>query len=231
MQAVSSPPKSRKLVIAGDSAFAQIAFEYFQAHSPYEVVAFTVEAAFLQQSEFCGRPVVPFETIEERFAPAEHAVHAAITYTQLNRLRTRLTREAKAKGYRLASFVSPFAFVHPTAQLGEHCFIFEMNVVQPFVSLGNDVVLWSGNHLGHHSQLGNGVFVSSHVVISGYCTIGENCFFGVNSSTANNINIARDCWFGPGVVITKDTAPGELYRSPEPALAKVSAPRFFRVKE
>ena len=46
-----------------------------------------------------------------------------------------------------------------------------------------------------------------------------------------NVTVAQDCWVGPGVVISKDTAPGELYRSPEPVIAKVSAPRFFRVKE
>ena len=34
--------KTRKLVLFGDSAFAEIAREYFDHDSPYEVVAFTV---------------------------------------------------------------------------------------------------------------------------------------------------------------------------------------------
>jgi sugar O-acyltransferase (sialic acid O-acetyltransferase NeuD family) len=231
MQAVTAAPqKSRDLVIVGDSAFAEIACEYFTAHTHYTVVAFSVEQAFLQKTELFGRPVTPFETLADHFAPAGHDVFVAVTYTQLNRVRARLAAAAKQQGYKLASYVSPYAFVYSNVVLGEHCFIFENNVVQPFVTIADNVVLWSGNHVGHHSAIGPNVFVSSHVVISGFCQIGRNCFLGVNASISNNVTIAPDCWIGPGVVIAKDTLEGELYRSPEPTLAKVSAPRFFRVK-
>ena len=50
--------KHRKLILIGDSAFAEVAFEYFQYDSPYEVVAFAVERAFLTKPELFGRPVV-----------------------------------------------------------------------------------------------------------------------------------------------------------------------------
>lgn len=227
----ATPEKTRNLVIVGDSAFAEIACEYFTAHTYYTVVAFSVEQAFLKRTELAGRPVFPFETLADHFAPAVHDVFAAITYTQLNRVRARLAASAKAKGYRLASYVSPYAFVYSNAVVGEHCFIFENNVVQPFVTIADNVVLWSGNHIGHHSTIEANVFVSSHVVISGFCQIGRNCFLGVNASVSNNVMIAADCWIGPGVVVGKNTEAGELYRSPEPAVAKVSALRFFRVKD
>jgi len=223
--------KKRKLVIVGDSAFAEVALEYFTQDSPYEVVAFAVEEAYLKRSELLGVPIVPFENLASRFDPANHDCYVAIVYSQLNRLRGRLARTAKQSGYRLASYVSPRAFVWPNVKLGEHCFIFENNVVQPFVTLGDNVVLWSGNHIGHHSRIGNNVFISSHVVISGFCEVDDNCFLGVNVSVANNVSIAKDCWIGPGVVISENTKDGELYRSPESEVAKVSAPRFFRVKE
>jgi sugar O-acyltransferase (sialic acid O-acetyltransferase NeuD family) len=223
--------KTRKLVIVGDSAFAQIAHEYFQVDSDYEVCAFSVESAFLKQRELFGLPVEPFESLADSHPPAEYEIFVAVVYTQLNRLRARLMKEAKAKGYRLASYVSSQAFVWRNVRLGEHCFIFEDNTVQPFVTLGNNVVLWSGNHIGHHSTVGDNCFISSHVVISGFCDIGENTFMGVNSTTANNVNIARDNWIGPGVVIHKHTQAGQLFGSTQPESAKVSALRFFRVKE
>jgi sugar O-acyltransferase (sialic acid O-acetyltransferase NeuD family) len=225
------PSKDRKLVIVGDSAFAEVAFEYFNRESHYEVVAFAVEKAYLKRDQLMGVPVVAFEQLSDRFAPENHEVYVAIVYTQLNRLRTRLARAAKEAGYTLASFVSPLAFVWPNVTLGEHCFIFENNVVQAFVTIGDNVVLWSGNHVGHHSKIGDNVFVSSHVVISGFCDIGANSFLGVNVAVGNNINIAKDCWINPGVVISQNTKEGELYRSPECEVAKVSAPRYLRVKE
>ena len=221
--------KTRKLIIVGDSAFAEIAHEYFDADSDYTVVGFSVESAYLKRSELHGLPVLPFETLEQHFAPADHEVFVATTYTQLNRLRARLSAQAKARGYRLASYISSRAFVWRNAVLGEHCFVFEDNTVQPFVSIGDNVVLWSGNHIGHHSVVKSHCFVASHVVVSGYCTIGEYSFLGVNATLANNVSVGRDNWVGPNVTLMKDTPDGALFKTEQPEPARVSATRFFKV--
>jgi sugar O-acyltransferase (sialic acid O-acetyltransferase NeuD family) len=196
--------KNRKLVIIGDSAFAEIAYEYFTHDSEYEVVAFSVEREFLKREELFGLPVVPFETLEETHAPGRHSFFAANVYTQRNALRARLYREAKRKGYAPASYVSPHAFVWRNCEVGEHCFIFENNVVQPFARIGDNVILWSGNHIGHHSVIKDNCFVSSHVVVSGFVEIGESCFLGVNATLANNITVGDDCLIGAGALVLAD---------------------------
>ena len=198
--------KKRKLIILGDSAFAEVAYEYFTHDSEYEVVAFSVEKAFLKQQALVNLPVIAFEEIEEYFLPEEHYFFAALTYKNLNRLRTRLYEAAKSKGYAPASYISSHAFVWPNVELGEHCFIFENNVLQPFVKLGDNVILWSGNHIGHHSSLGDHCFITSHAVISGFVSIQQNCFIGVNASVSNNIAIGKDCIIGAGALVVKDLA-------------------------
>lgn len=223
--------KTKKLVIVGDSAFAEIAHEYFDVDTEYEVAAYSVESAYLKREQLRGLPIVPFESLEDEYPVAEFEVFVAVVYTQLNRLRARLMSQAKQKGYRLASYVSPRAFVWRNAEIGEHCFIFEDNTVQPFVRLGNNVILWSGNHIGHHTVIRDNCFVSSHVVISGFCEIGESCFLGVNAAIGNNLKIARDNWIGPGVTLLKDTEPGQLFGAAQPEPSRVSALRFFKVKE
>lgn len=221
---------SQKLVIAGDSAFAEIAYEYFTHDSDYQVVGFTVEHDYLRKRELCGLPVVPFEELEAHFAPAEHAFFAAATYTQLNRLRTRLYLDAKSRGYAPASYISSRAFVWHNVKLGEHCFIFENNTLQPFVSLGDNVVLWSGNHIGHHSVVGDNCFIASHAVVSGFCEIGANCFLGVNVTLVNNIRIGNDCLVGAGALVAKDVQEDSLVKT-TPGSAGPSARRYFKVRE
>ena len=116
--------KIKKLIIVGDSAFAEIAREYFDTDTEYEVVSFSVESAYIKRQELHGLPVVAFEKLVQTYPPAEYEVYVAIVYTQLNRLRTRLTQATKAHGYKLASYVSPRAFVWRNVEIGEHCFIF-----------------------------------------------------------------------------------------------------------
>jgi sugar O-acyltransferase (sialic acid O-acetyltransferase NeuD family) len=196
--------KTRKIVIIGDSLFAEIAFEYFTYDSQYQVVGFAVEREYLKRDSLFGLPVTPFESLQLTYAPGEHSFFAATVYTQQNTLRARLYQRAKAKGFAPASYISSHAFVWRNCEIGEHCFIFEDNTIQPFARIGDNVVLWSGNHVGHHSTVGSHCFISSHVVISGVCRIGEYCFMGVNSTVANNITIGSNCVVGAGALVVGD---------------------------
>lgn len=203
--------KTKKLVIVGDGETAQIAYEYFTYDSPYEVKAFSVEEEYLKQSELFGLPVVPFEELENLYDPVEYKVFVAVSYTQLNRVRTSLYRKVKQKGFSAATYVSSRAFVWRNVEIGENCFIFENNVLQHYVKVGNNVILWSGNHIGHRSTIKDNCYISSHVVISGYCEIGENCFLGVNSCLGDNLTIAKDCIIGAGAVVVKNTEERKVY--------------------
>jgi len=222
--------KSKKLIIGGDSLFAEIAYEYFTYDSEYEVVTFAVEKEYIKKESMFDLPIVPFEELAEHFSPEEHYFYAANVYTQLNRLRTRMYLKAKSRGYKPASYISPRAFVWRNVELGEHCFIFEDNVIQPFVKIGNNVVLWSGNHIGHHSIIKENVFISSHVVVSGVCTIGENGFMGVNATVIDRISIGRDCVIGANALITKNVDDNNLVKGSFGQLSKISAKQFFGIE-
>lgn len=203
--------EERKIVVVGAGEQAEIACEYFTHDSPHEVVAFAVEAEYLDQTELFGRPIVPFEELAQRYAPAEHRAFVAISSTQLNRVRTRLFHAVKEQGFTCESYVSSRAFVWHDVEIGENSFVFENNVLQYGVSVGDNVILWSGNHVGHQTSIADNCFVSSHVVISGFCKIGSSCFLGVNSCFADELTVAPDCVVGAGAVVVKDTEPRRVY--------------------
>ena len=217
-----------KLIIIGDSAFAEVAYEYFTYDSSYEVVAFAVEKNYITKSQLFGLPIIPLEEIET-YSPQEHQIFVALTYGKMNRNRERLLNIALNLGYKAASYVSSKAFIWKNVEIGHNTFIFENNVIQPFVKIGNNTILWSGNHIGHHSTIGNHVFMSSHVVISGFATIKDYCFCGVNSTISNNITLEKDTWIGPNVLVTKDTAEGALLKQDSTEQSSISTHKFFRV--
>ena len=165
----------------------------------------------MEKEQLFNLPIVAFEDLEKSYSTETHKVFVAVTYTQLNRIRTKLYMKAKEKGYSFAKFIHPTAFVDETAQMGENCFIFEFNNIQYNSKIGDNVILWSKNHIGHRAVIMNNCFVSSGVTVSGYCQIGENCFLGVNSCIADYRKIAKDCIIGTGAVIIKDTEVGKTY--------------------
>ena len=202
---------AEEIIIIGDGETAELAYEYLTHDSPHRVAAFCVEREYVKKKELLGLPVVAFEEVEALYPPATHKAFVAISYTQLNRVRTRLYHATKRKGYECISYVSSRAFVWHNVEIGENCFIMENNVLQYRVRVGNNVVLWSGNHIGHQTVIHDNVFISSHVVVSGYCEVGENCFLGVNSCIADFVKVAKDCLIGMGAVIHKHTEGSKVY--------------------
>ena len=221
----------QKLVIIGDGETAQLACEYFTHDSDLTVAGFAVEKRFKKVESLYGLPVVPLEALEERFRPEDHSAFVAVSYTQLNRVRTRLYEHIKGRGYSFASYVSSRAFVWRTARIGENCFILENNVIQHGVMIEDNVYLWSGNHIGHQTVIHRNTYVASHVVISGFCEIGANSFIGVNSAFNDKVTVGEDCIIGAGAMVIKNTEPGKVYvGNPAKPLSRTSF-ETFGVKE
>lgn len=201
----------KPLIIFGSGDIAQLAHYYFGADSEYEVVAFTVDAAFLTDNKFCGLQVIAFEEIGHYYPPDKCELFIALSYSRLNEVRKEKYLTAKKMGYRFASYISSQATVLNNGRIGENCFIFEDNTIQPFVTIGNNVTLWSGNHIGHHSTINDHCFIASHVVISGGVDIGEQCFIGVNATLRDHIKIGEKCVIGAGTLLLDNAEPEGVY--------------------
>jgi sugar O-acyltransferase (sialic acid O-acetyltransferase NeuD family) len=216
---------SRKLVIFGTRQIAEVLAWYFVHDSDYEVVAYTVDAAYLGETRFQGAPVVPFEELPQAFPPEDHTLFVALSYAKMNDIRAAKYAAAKAAGYRLASHVSPRASAWAGLPLGDNSFIMEHNVVQPFSRIGSNTILWAGNHIGHHATIGDHCFLASHIVVSGAVHIGDHCFIGVNATLRDGINVAQRCLIGAGALIMADTQPEQVFVAQPTPAAKVPSSR------
>ncbi|HYC62677.1 MAG TPA: acetyltransferase [Thermoanaerobaculia bacterium] len=220
---------ANKLVILGDGEFAGIVHDYLTRDSDYQIVAFAVEREYLRREELFGLPVVALEDLERLFSPVDHQACVAVTHVQLNRVRARLFRVAKSKGYRMASYISSRSSVSPKAVLGEHCLIFEFNVIQYHATIGDNVLLWTFNHVGHRAVVGSHSFVTAHVVVAGYTKVGESCFLGSGAVIGDSVTVGNDAVIGAGAVVLKDVSDRQVMRGNPATHAGIDSLRIFRV--
>lgn len=216
----------RKLIIFGTGDIAQLAHYYFSHDSEYDVIAFTVDEAYLKGETFCGLPVIAFKEIVDRYPPSDHSLFVALSYASLNELRKRKFEEGLELGYDLANYISSKASVLNGYVFGRNCFVLEDNSIQPFSTIGDNVTLWSGNHIGHHSHIGSHSFISSHVVISGGVNVGEQCFIGVNATLRDHITIGAKCVIGAGATILSDAECNGVYMGTETERSRVPSNRL-----
>ena len=218
---LTNPPEP--IVLFGTGNVADTVYEYFAHDSPYEVVAFSVEREHVPAETKMGLPVVPFESVEDLYGPDEYGMFIAVGYAQLNHLRARIYYQARAKGYRLATYVSSRASVWSNVEIGENCWIGELNDLQSFARIGNDVFLWAANGIGHGAVIKDHAFLAGHVVVPGFTEIGEYCFVGNNATFADSIKIGKDCLIGAGAIVIKDIEQGKV------VVPRPTVPRGFDI--
>ncbi|MCL2358639.1 MAG: acetyltransferase [Nitrososphaerota archaeon] len=218
---------SEKLLIIGDGETAELAWDYF-SHQGFRVSGFSVEKAHLKKDILLDLPVVPFEEVEYTFNPEVYRAFVAVSYTQLNHLRSRLATAAKSKGYRLATYISPHAYICNGVEIGENCFILENTAIQRGAKIGNNVTIWTGSSIGHRTTVENNCFFATNVAVSGFCRVNENSFLGVHSCTSDGVKIGRDCIVGAGAVVIKDTLDGRVYAgNPAKPLVKKTSQTYI----
>jgi sugar O-acyltransferase (sialic acid O-acetyltransferase NeuD family) len=220
-----------KVVLFGAGKIAEEALFYLTHDSAHQVVAFTVDSAFITAKEKMGLPVLPFEEVTEQYPPGDFSMFIAVGYQDLNRFRARKYEEAKAKGYRLISYISSRACAFGKVEAGENCFILEFSVVQPSARVGNNVFVWCSNHIGHHSSVGDHCYVSGNVMISGNTTVEPYCYFGVGSTIGHEITIGRESFIGAGCLITKNAPPKSVYIAPDTPRYRLDSTAFLQLSK
>jgi sugar O-acyltransferase (sialic acid O-acetyltransferase NeuD family) len=204
---------TRRVVVFGDGQIAESAYWHLTHDSPYEVVAFTVDAAFQRSDRLLGLPVAPFEAITERFPPDDFAMLVSISYRDTNRLRAEKYQQAKAKAYHLIRYVSSRAVTWPGLQMGDNLYLRPHAALEPLVQLGSNIVIGTGAVVGHHSRVADHCYLAARAVVSGNVVVEPYCLLGANCTIRDGVRIAERCIIGAGAVILADTEPGGVYRA------------------
>ena len=192
------------ILIFGTGEIAELAHFYMSRDSNYNIVAFTADRIFIKNETFLGKPIIPFEDVQNLYPPSKYSMHVALSYAKLNQIRTQKYFEAKNKGYLLVSYVCSKSIFWDDISIGDNCFILENQTIQPTVKIGNNVMIWSGNHLGHGCIIKDHTYLSSHICISGHSVIGESCFVGVNATFKDFVTVGNRVFIGMGAMVTKN---------------------------
>ena len=223
-----------KLVLFGTGEIASLARYYFDQDSSYQVVGFTADDEFVTADSFEGLPLIPFSEVTQKFPPQQFEMHVALSYKKLNQIRAKKYSEAKALGFKLASYVSSKSVYYKDLSIGDNCFILENQTIQPMVKIGSNVVIWSGNHLGHGCSIKDHTYISSHVCISGHVEIGSYCFIGVNVAIKDFAKIGNDVFIAMGALVTRDVQDGSVVVgsagkiiSADSPIAKIMKKKYF----
>ncbi len=218
----------KPLVLFGTGKIAEVVHYYATQVCGFEVAAFCVDTAFLTGTEFLGKPVHPFETIESTCPPSAYDMFVALGYHQMNELRKSKYEAAKAKGFHLVSIASPESTLPANLALGDNCFIMPPALIHPCVKLGNNVFVWSGALVGHHSTIGDHCWLTSSCNIGGNVSIGERTFIAMGATISHSIEIGAACFLGANTLVIKKMENEQVVIAESSKPIKLNSKQFLK---
>ena len=168
---------AKNIVIFGNTDFGRLMKYYIEKDDSRKVVAFTANREYVQEQQFCGLPVIPFEELTESFNPAENDILIAIGNKRMGNIRKDVFWSVKEKGYQVASFIHSTCSIHSN-DIGEGNILLENCLIYPFAKIGSGNLLWDHVLISHDCVVGDFNTFSSYADLCGYVTIGSNGYFG-----------------------------------------------------
>lgn len=175
------------------------------------IVAITVEKAYVESSHFCGIKVVPFEELDSLFDMSNCQILITIGYNQMNNVRLRIYNQCKEKKYKIYTYISKRAIVDSIDNIGEGSIIMPGAFVGPHVRIGICNIINVGACISHSITIGNFNFIAGNVVFGGNVEMENNCFLGMNTTIINGIHIASYTFVGASALINRDTEEYGVY--------------------
>jgi sugar O-acyltransferase (sialic acid O-acetyltransferase NeuD family) len=220
---------AKQIVIFGTGRAAATATRYFQADTLHEIVGYTVDASYLKENEFSGRPVIAVESIAREFPPGDVYAFVPMGAARMNGIRTEKYTLLKSFGYRFVSYVHSSNDVYEKGAVGENCFILERQTINYDCAIGNNVMMWSGCHIGDGARIGDNCFLGSHVVVNGFVEVGAGCYLASNCTIAHRVKVGPQSFIGANALIGRDTKERAVHVVEPTAALDIDSWRFLKL--
>lgn len=214
------------IIIFGAGQFADVLKVYIEQDTNDNVVGYTVDKSYCSRSEHNGKPLVPWEELEESFPPEDVKVLGPISYRGMNSFRMKRFLNGKKRGYNFYSFIHS-SVSNYSSRIGENVIILEGNSIQPFAEIDDNCILWCHNHIGHHTIIKKHCFLTGKVAIGGNSLLEEGVF-ATGCNISDNVTVGGWSYLQPGTFVATDLAENSILMRTKDKLIKNAAKRFAK---
>jgi len=127
------------------------------------------------------------------------------------KIRIKLDNKIKDAGGKLATIISPTAYVSPQATIGDGTVIMHRAVICVNVKIGRNCIINTLTDVDHEASIGDFTHLSAGVLIGGGARVGERCFCGMGTTVVHMITLGNDIIMGAGSLAIKDVNDPGVY--------------------
>lgn len=126
-------------------------------------------------------------------------------------IRIKIYDKIKTAGGRLATIISPTAYVSKHAKIGEGTIVMHRAVICVEATIGCNCIINTMADVDHGASVGDFSHLSAGVLIAGEARVGDRCFCGIGSTVSHVTKITSDVILGAGALVIKDIEKAGIY--------------------
>jgi len=120
-----------------------------------------------------------------------------------NSARINIAKNLLANNAKIATIISPLAYVSKHAVIGEGTIIMHHAVINAQSKIGHNCIINSKSNIEHGVTVGDFCHVSTCAVVNGDTVIGKGSFIGSNATISNGISIKENSIISAGKFVSK----------------------------
>lgn len=189
-----------KIILIGGGGHAKSCIDVLEQENEFEIIG------ILDIKERIGQKVLGYQIIGtdddiKKFAKENYTF--LITLGQLDSAKPRIEIynkliEANAK---IATVISPFAYVSKHATIGRGTIIMHGSIVNADACIGENCIINTKSLIEHDAKVASHCHISTGAIINGGVNIGTESFIGSNSVSKQYSTIGKNNFIKAGSVI------------------------------
>ena len=112
-----------------------------------------------------------------------------IGYIKNYRLREKIYQKIKSLRLKLATIISPMAYISKNSSIGEGSILMHGAIVNAGAKIGKNCIINSKSLIEHDVTIEDNCHISTGAIINGGTVVKKNTFIGSNTAVSNNIII------------------------------------------
>lgn len=208
--------KKQDIILIGGGGHCRAAIDVIEAEGRFKI------AGILERKEKIGTKVLGYEVIGAdcdlpRLTKQYKNFLITVGQIETPEKRKNLFAEIKGLNLKLATVISPYAYISRHSQAGEGTIVLHGARINANVKIGKNCIINTSAIIEHDCRIGDHCHISTGSIINGECMIGDGVFIGSNSVIVNRSSIVGNTVVGAGSVVINPISQRGVYAG-NPAL-------------
>jgi len=190
----------QKLILVGGGGHCKSCIDVIEQENKFEIVGILDVEEKIGQ-EICDYKIIGTDDEIEKYS--KQGCFFLITVGQIKSpdLRIKLFEKIKNASGKLATVVSPLAYVSKNATVGEGSIIMHNAFLNCGVQVGKNCIINTKALLEHDVFVGDNCHISTASVLNGEVNVGDGTFIGSNSTAVQCVKIPPKSFIKAGSLI------------------------------